>query len=224
MKDTVTRSCLYGLSYIENASKRKKLSSKIDFKKNQKINDITLIWCFDPQFARFVPLETRKTAYPPNMCACPMSGPGLPTSHVVVFFMFSGFSWAESWLFVLLIFVELITITVKRSFHYYRIHTFSISCIYKRLVNLNGSSDLITSPEYLLVRTTMKNCFTQLFHFNISTSLSFKQTKTYFRNWQLTSLFTIGLLKLIQFLIYVSLDECSQGSTNRATEIGDVRL
>ena len=59
-------------------------------------------------------------------CLMPLSGPRLPMSHVLVFFVFSEFSQDEGWFFVLLILVELMTITVKISFH--NLHNYINSC------------------------------------------------------------------------------------------------
>ena len=49
---------------------------------------------------------------PPHFYACPKPGPEFPMYCIVVFFVFSEFSQDETRLFILLIFVELITITV----------------------------------------------------------------------------------------------------------------
>ena len=50
---------------------------------------------------------------PPHLCACLKPGAGFPMPYVVVlFFVFSEFSWDERWLFILLILVELLTISV----------------------------------------------------------------------------------------------------------------
>jgi hypothetical protein len=54
---------------------------------------------------------TLTSLIPPHFCACLKPGPGFPTSYVVVFFVFSEFSYDKRWLFVLLILVELLTIT-----------------------------------------------------------------------------------------------------------------
>ena len=47
---------------------------------------------------------------PLHLCACPKAGPRCSTSYFVVFLC--SVSWGERWLFVLLILVELLTITV----------------------------------------------------------------------------------------------------------------
>jgi hypothetical protein len=44
----------------------------------------------------------------PHSCVCPKPGPGFQMSYVMVFFMFNNLRW----LFILLILVELLTITV----------------------------------------------------------------------------------------------------------------
>ena len=49
---------------------------------------------------------------PPHICACPNSGPGFSTWYVVVFFVFSEFSYGERGMFVLLISMELMTISI----------------------------------------------------------------------------------------------------------------
>jgi len=45
-----------------------------------------------------------------HCCICAKPGPGFPTSHVLVF-LCSG-RWAERWPFLLLILLELMTMTV----------------------------------------------------------------------------------------------------------------
>ena len=63
---------------------------------------------------------------PPHICACHKPGPGIPMSYVKYFVVFSEFSQDEGWFFVLLILVELMTITVKISFH--NLHNYINSC------------------------------------------------------------------------------------------------
>jgi len=46
----------------------------------------------------------------PHFCACPMPGPRIPTSYVVVFFIFNDLRWEM--IVVLLILVDLLHITV----------------------------------------------------------------------------------------------------------------
>ena len=48
---------------------------------------------------------------PLHICVCPKPGPGFPTSYVMILFLCSV-SDGERWLFALLIWVELLTITV----------------------------------------------------------------------------------------------------------------
>ena len=57
-------------------------------------------------------LLTLNTTGLTHFCTCSKLGPGFPTYYVVVFLALSVFSLDERWLFVLMILVELITITV----------------------------------------------------------------------------------------------------------------